>query len=383
MHARAELVKSPSQLASDHGYVEPTWTMIGHCYDAAGVTQARVESNPFKVGRSERAELTIRRPTVSQLHAELKLEAGQLAARDLQSRNGTFINGQRVEDWRELKEGDLIQFADVPFRVCRESVKSPTHTATDTSADKAFLLFQFDRMIDQRAVKAHFQPIVRMSDFCIVGYEMLGRSSMLGLERPKEMFDIASAVDAEKTLSELLRAVGMEASVQVPQDLNLFINTHPSELSDAGIVRSMRELRAKFPQRKLTLEIHEASMTDPNTIREIRIALADLEVQLAYDDFGAGQARLLELCDSPPDYLKFDRCLIQELHQASLIRRRMVRQLVEVARSVGIMTIAECVESQEEHAACLELGFELGQGFYYGPPRSIQDLQRQTETPAG
>jgi len=357
--------------------------MIGHGYDAAGVTQARVESNPFKVGRCERAELTIRRPTVSQWHAELKLEAGRLFVRDLQSTNGTFINAERVQDWRELKESDLIQFADVPFRVCREGASPPTHTASDTSADKAFLLFQFDRMIDQRAVKAHFQPIVRMSDFCIVGYEMLGRSTVLGLERPKEMFDIASAVDAEKTLSELLRVVGMEASVQVPEGLNLFINTHPSELSDAGIVRSMRELRSKFPQRQLTLEIHEASMTDPTTIREIRMALADLGIQLAYDDFGAGQARLLELCDAPPDYLKFDRCLIQELHRASLIRRRMVRQLVEVARSVGIVTIAECVESQEEHAACLELGFELGQGFYYGPPRSVRDLMMQPAIPAG
>jgi EAL domain-containing protein (putative c-di-GMP-specific phosphodiesterase class I) len=57
----------------------------------------------------------------------------------------------------------------------------------------------------------------------------------------------------------------------------------------------------------------------------------------------------------------------------------MARQLVEVARSVGIMTIAEYVESQEEHAAC----FELGQGFYYGPPRSVRNLQGQRELPAG
>jgi EAL domain-containing protein (putative c-di-GMP-specific phosphodiesterase class I) len=121
-------------------------------------------------------------------------------------------------------------------------------------------------------------------------------------------------------------------------------------------------------------------MTDATTIREIRMALADLEIQLAYDDFGAGQARLLELCDVPPDYLKFDRCLIHELHLASLIRRRMVKQLVEVARSVGIMTIAECVESQEEHDTCLELGFDLGQGFYYGPPRSVAHLQTKLES---
>jgi EAL domain-containing protein (putative c-di-GMP-specific phosphodiesterase class I) len=356
--------------------------MIGHCYDAAGVSQARVECNPFKVGRSEQAELTIRRPTVSNWHAELKLESGNLSARDLQSRNGTFVNGERVQDWRQLKEGDLIQFADVPFRVSRERVMSPANTTADTSADKAFLLFQFDRMIDQRAVKAHFQPIVRMSDFGIIGYEMLGRSTMFGLERPKEMFNIASAVNAEKTLSELLRVVGMEASVQVPQGLNLFINTHPSELSDAGIVRSMEQLRERFPDRQLTLEIHEASMSDPSTIREIRVALAALQIQFAYDDFGAGQARLIQLCDVPPDYLKFDRCLIHELHLASEMRRRMLKQLIEVARSAGIVTIAECVESHEEHLACLDLGFELGQGFYYGPPRSVRHLQAHSETPS-
>ena len=79
---------------------------------------------------------------------------------------------------------------------------------------------------------------------------------------------------------------------------------------------SLRELRELEPRRPLVLEIHEAAVTCGDEMKQLRAALADLQIGLAYDDFGAGQARLVELVDVPPDYLKFDMKLVQNLESA-------------------------------------------------------------------
>ena len=71
------------------------------------------------------------------------------------------------------------------------------------------------------------------------------------------------------------------------------------------------------------------------------------EIGLAYDDFGAGQARLVELVDVPPDYLKFDMRLVQNLDSASLERQRMLASLVKMVHDLGITPLAEGIETEE------------------------------------
>src|SRR5256885_16736849 len=103
-------------------------------------------------------------------------------------------------------------------------------------------------------------------------------------------------------------------------------------------------------------------------MRELRAVLYALEMRLAYDDFGAGQARFVELVEVPPDFLKFDMKLVQGLHTASLARQQLVGSLVQMASDLGILPLAEGIESEEDGIACRELGFVLGQGYYYGRP---------------
>jgi EAL domain-containing protein (putative c-di-GMP-specific phosphodiesterase class I) len=103
-------------------------------------------------------------------------------------------------------------------------------------------------------------------------------------------------------------------------------------------------------------------------MRSLQAALQELNIGLAYDDFGAGQARLVELAEVPPDYLKFDICLIRDIHRATADRQRMLKSLVDMVTDLGIAALAEGVETADEHEACQQLGFSLGQGFYYGKP---------------
>ena len=93
-----------------------------------------------------------------------------------------------------------------------------------------------------------------------------------------------------------------------------------------------------------------------------------MKIGLAYDDFGAGQSRLNELVQSPPDYLKFDMSLIHDIDAATLQRQQMVASLVQMVRDLGIISLAEGVETPAEAATCLQMGFELGQGFFFGKP---------------
>jgi EAL domain-containing protein (putative c-di-GMP-specific phosphodiesterase class I) len=116
------------------------------------------------------------------------------------------------------------------------------------------------------------------------------------------------------------------------------------------------------------LEIHEGAVTCGKQMRTLRAALTEMKIGLAYDDFGAGQARLVELVDVPPDYLKFDMSLVQNLESASNERQRMLASLVQMVRDLGIAPLAEGVELAADHEICRQIGFQFGQGFYYGYP---------------
>jgi EAL domain-containing protein (putative c-di-GMP-specific phosphodiesterase class I) len=93
-------------------------------------------------------------------------------------------------------------------------------------------------------------------------------------------------------------------------------------------------------------------------------------MKLAYDDFGAGQARLNELVEARPDYLKFDRKLIAGLDAANKNRQQLLESLVLMSRQLGIVTLAEGIETAGEAEACRRVGFELMQGYYFGRPIS-------------
>jgi EAL domain-containing protein (putative c-di-GMP-specific phosphodiesterase class I) len=135
----------------------------------------------------------------------------------------------------------------------------------------------------------------------------------------------------------------------------------------------MEELRSLAPQLDLTLEIHESALAQPAAIALLREQLSEINVGLAYDDFGTGQARLLELAEAPPHYLKFDRRFIVGIDQAPPSRRRLVASLVAAARELLVKTIAEGVETAAEAEVCARLGFTHAQGYYFGRPAPLPE----------
>ena len=103
-----------------------------------------------------------------------------------------------------------------------------------------------------------------------------------------------------------------------------------------------------------------------------------MNIGLAYDDFGAGQSRLRELVEVPPDFLKFDMGLIRDIDSAPQIKRNLVASLAETANEAGTTTLAEGVSTADELRCCVDMGIKLIQGFYFCRPEPDIPLSGHT-----
>ncbi len=366
--------KPPADVGSD------VWFLSGPTRPGDVSRYIPVEEEPFVVGRKPNVNLTLGYNTVSSAHASLWTEEGQLWLQDLGSTNGTFVNGQRISQPVRLGEEDLVHFAEALFRIRRQSIGASTSgTIPQNVCDQALALVQFDRLMSERLVVPHFQPIVRMSDNEMLGFEILGRGRVFGLESVGAMFEAASQLNLEVDLSQMLRWEGVRVGRSLPQCPVLFVNTHPAELANDGLETSLELLRDMAGSTRLVLEIHESAVTNPELLCQLQAKLQALGIGLAYDDFGSGQARLSELVQARPEFVKFDMSLIRDIDTASPERQRMLEALVKMVRDLDIQALAEGIESKAEAEFCMKVGFDLAQGFYYGRPVPIEAATDRSE----
>ncbi len=370
---------------------DPNWFLEGFAGDKRVMRRVHVEAEPFQVGRGASMPLALNFSNISRLHAEIYFFNSTLMVRDLGSRNGTFVNYQRISAPTPLKSGDIVHFGTCEFRVGYEEPVIPEELG-DTVSFEGNLPRQLQRgtaelvqLLKTESVFPLFQPILTVPNRGLVGYEVLGRGGMIGFfSMPLDLFRVAATLGLEDELSRAFRTKGTEVGATIPGDPLLFLNIHPVEMRELPTLTSTLEvIRKRFPKLRLALEIHEALVTDPEAMRNLRSALRDHGIQLAYDDFGAGQARLMELVEVPPDYLKFDISLIHRIEKAPPQRQQMVEMLVRFAADMGVKTLAEGVETGEEAAFCEKIGFHCVQGFYYGKPLRVEDLLAdETSCPA-
>jgi EAL domain-containing protein (putative c-di-GMP-specific phosphodiesterase class I) len=354
----------------------PLWELRGGLTPNASVQRILVATQPFTIGRDFDNSLCLANPTISRRHAELLLVGSDLLIRDLGSRNGTYLNGRRVEKFERLQDGDMLQFGAAIFTVhptggrpITPQLNEQCLTAVEFDmGEYALANLEFDRLLTDHAVVPHFQPIVRLDSAERVGYEVLARSRLVGLETPSAMFRVAAERNLEAELSATVRRESLAVAKDLGLESELYVNTHPAELHREGLVQSLRYLRTEYPTTAIVLEIHEGAVTSSQSLADLRAQLKDLGIRLAYDDFGAGQSRLMELADVPPDVLKFDMRMIHGLSHASEERQSMVRSLVQIVRSLAVIPLAEGIETGDEADICRELGFELAQGYFFGRP---------------
>ncbi len=351
------------------------WFLTAKSAEVASLGNISLERYPFRIGRKNGLELTLSLPTVSGNHAVISPLGNRLRLEDLGSRNGTFVNGVRIEGSTDIKPGDLLQFAETVFRLEMKSDSDVQGTLQKDDLEDAVAIVEFEQLMSEQLVAPVFQPIVDFSTGETIGFEALGRSGFQSLARPLEMFEAARRLQQEAELSQLLRKVSLERATVLDGSLKVFLNMHPCELNDPEmLVRSLQESRSAHPNRKLVLEIHESTVTDVDKMKYVRKNLEKLDIELAYDDFGSGQARFIELIEEPPAYLKFDIRLIRGIHKASERRSLAIASLVQMVHGLNVCCLAEGIETAEDAQACRLLGFHLAQGYYYSRPAPVEEF---------
>lgn len=337
-----------------------------------------IDRFPFRVGRDAANDLAVEARGLSRHHARIEKDAqGGLRVIDLGSTNGTFVNREKIDHDRLLSEDDVIHFGHAEFRL------AATRSDPETTDDRTMVTpvgrtlsakfvrneRQFMELLKGNGLSAAVQPIVDANTGNVFAYELLGRCTHPDLPAsPMQLFHLAAALDREAELSDAFRTQGLAAVAAKMRGVRLFVNTHPKETFAENFFASLAKLRAQQGAPELVVEVPETAVMEVERMRYLAARLTEIGVEFAYDDFGAGQARLNELGDVPAHFVKFDMGLIRGIHEAGERKMRVVRDLVRLVTDLGSVPLAEGVELEAEAEICRDMGFRLIQGYLTGKP---------------
>jgi EAL domain-containing protein (putative c-di-GMP-specific phosphodiesterase class I)/CheY-like chemotaxis protein len=230
--------------------------------------------------------------------------------------------------------------------------------------DKAHIRDSFD--VAMGSIWIALQPIVRAADSTVFGYEALVRSDHVQFKTAEGLFVVAGQCGRVRELERTIRRSVAQRIGDLPVDVSLMVNVHPRSLCDIELYSSNSPL---FPYRsRVILEITESeNVHDITGAREGLEKLRLLGYRVAVDDLGAGYSGLNAFALIRPDIVKFDMDLIRNIH-TSTTKSNLVRTITRLCRDVGILTVAEGIETKDERVAVVDLGCDLLQGYYISQP---------------
>jgi PAS domain S-box-containing protein len=231
----------------------------------------------------------------------------------------------------------------------------------------------------------YFQPMVGIRTGTLVGFEVLARwlHPQRGTVHPDEFIPVAEQAGLIGELTETILLQAFAAITALKKDLHISVNISPIQLRDpllpAEIARAAA--MAAFPLNQLTIEITESALVDNLELAaSIATKLKHLGVKLALDDFGTGYSSLRNLQALPFDELKVDRSFVSSMIQ-SRDSRKIVAAVIGLGQSLKLTTVAEGIENETQADILRWLGCDVGQGWIYGPPVSVQDLPKIIAAP--
>ncbi len=224
----------------------------------------------------------------------------------------------------------------------------------------------FSAIIRDNQISYHFQPIVDAHNGNVVAYEALMRTEhfkparMLELgEKYNRLYDIeyATMFNTMRFLSEHQNAFS---------DRKLFINCIPSHLLTDS---DYNELLLTYESllEKAVIEIIEQSDVLPEDLYRLHQRCAAAYAQIAIDDYGSGYANTMTLLQNNPNYVKIDRCLIEDICKDQK-KQQLVSNVIEFAHDNQITVLAEGVEQEADLKTVIRLGVDLIQGFCVSRP---------------
>ena len=231
--------------------------------------------------------------------------------------------------------------------------------------DRATLEVRFSKALEQLWIA--YQPIVSWKERTVFGYEALVRSGEPTLQNPAELFAVAERLGRLHDLGRAIRASVAAAGGQVPQDSRLFVNVHPTDLTDPDLLSPTAPLSLLADN--VVLELTERASLDGIKDVHSRVAkLRELGFTICIDDLGAGYAGLSSFVQLEPDMVKLDMSLVRDIDKSSRKRSVVQSMLQLAARDLGMRVICEGVETAGERDTLAHVGAELLQGYLFARP---------------
>ena len=235
----------------------------------------------------------------------------------------------------------------------------------------------------------HYQPLADARTGRVVGLEALARWEHPDRGRIEPEMFIALAERDERTIWELTllavdRSLGdVAAWGAVAGDVIIFVNLSSVSLARRDLAAAFSPIleQHRFPPSRLAVEVTETALVGlPDRAALALDALKQLGMRIVLDDFGEGYSSITRLGRLPFDTLKVDLSLIGLPSAGDA--NRVLKAMVELAHSLGLRIVAECIEDDEIRDELTRLGYDLIQGFLLCPPLPADDVQDYLRNPS-
>ena len=279
----------------------------------------------------------------------------------IHKRIGVFVGHSVIRSNPQMRVERLV------YRALRQAIAV---ASTKEEQRQAILRETFRDILRKGRIRTVYQPIFSLSSLELFGHEALTRGPLdTAFESPELLFSFAGENETVWELEQL--CLGSSASRYQVRGPLLFINVEADSIT-ALSSRGPEALPSLFALRdRVVLEVTERS-----AIRDVpvfRNALRELRRQgfrIAIDDAGSGYASLQSIAELRPNFLKVANTLVTGLH-TDTIKRDVVEMLVNLARRIEAVCVAEGIETPQDLEECRRLGIPYGQGFYLAVPEEV------------
>jgi diguanylate cyclase (GGDEF)-like protein/PAS domain S-box-containing protein len=292
-----------------------------------------------------------------------------------------FRNGQSSAD-------EILQFADTAMYESKRTGRNKVTLFKNEMATQAAELLKLERDIMKAMFRDEFyfvlQPVVDSETHALHGAEALMRWKKDGetispaefipfLEESSLIVDVG-----ERILNSVCQYIAESDERKIlPEGFKIAVNISAKQLAKHDFIETVSRvlLKHKVAGEKLEFEITESvalnNMAD--TIQKI-LNLKTMGISFSLDDFGTGFSSLSHLKDLPVDKLKIDRSFINDI-TVDKQDENLVRSIIQLSRNLGLVTVAEGVETQAQVEWLMLNGDLLLQGYYFSRPLDIDAFE--------
>lgn len=239
---------------------------------------------------------------------------------------------------------------------------------------------ELTRALDNREFYLRYQPVVALGSGRCVGAEALirwQRSSGPPIG-PAEFIPVAEehALICRIT-DEVMALVTADAQALVAQDpaAHIAINLSAADINVPRIQSRLQRMidKAGIGAHNILVEVTERGLIQPETARDILIAIRSSGYRVAIDDFGTGHSSLSYLATYDLDFLKIDKSFVDAIDSDDPTST-LAFHIIGIAKSLGLQMIAEGVETERQRDILRDAGVQYAQGWLFGKPMSMPEL---------